>query len=71
MASKTLQGKKVAILATHGFEQVELQEPGKVLDKARATSRKRNDIPSFNREIRMVSEASGESRLAENGLIAS
>jgi protease I len=37
MAS-TLKGKKVAILATDGFEQAELAEPRKALDKAGATT---------------------------------
>ena len=35
MASK-LNGKKIAILATDGFEQAELQEPRKALDEAGA-----------------------------------
>jgi protease I len=34
----TLKGKKVAILATDGFEQVELTEPRKALDEAGATT---------------------------------
>jgi protease I len=33
---KNLQGKRVAILATNGFEQVELTEPKKALDAAGA-----------------------------------
>jgi protease I len=33
-----LQGKKIAILATDGFEQVELTEPRKALDQAGATT---------------------------------
>jgi protease I len=37
MAEK-LKGKKVAILATDGFEQVELTEPKKALDQAGATT---------------------------------
>src|SRR5215469_3289711 len=37
MASK-LNGKKIAILATDGFEQVELREPRKALDGAGATT---------------------------------
>ncbi len=36
MANKTLQGKKIAILVTDGFEQVELFEPRKALDQAGA-----------------------------------
>ena len=36
MADKKLQGKKIAILATHGVEQVELTEPRKALDDAGA-----------------------------------
>lgn len=37
MASK-LSGKKIAIVATDGFEQVELTEPRKALDEAGATT---------------------------------
>ena len=37
MASN-LSGKKIAILATNGFEQVELTEPRKALDEAGATT---------------------------------
>jgi protease I len=36
MTSNTLQGKKVAILVTDGFEQSELLEPRKALDQAGA-----------------------------------
>lgn len=36
MATDNLQGKKIAILATDGFEQVELLEPRKALDEAGA-----------------------------------
>lgn len=36
MAGANLQGRKVAILATDGFEQVELLEPRKALDEAGA-----------------------------------
>ena len=39
MTTGTLQGKKVAILVTDGFEQVELTEPRKALDEAGATSK--------------------------------
>ena len=38
MTSATLQGKKVAILVTDGFEQSELLEPRKALDEAGATT---------------------------------
>ncbi|HET7892497.1 MAG TPA: type 1 glutamine amidotransferase domain-containing protein [Candidatus Sulfotelmatobacter sp.] len=38
MATSTLQGKKVAILVTDGFEQVELLDPRKALDEAGATT---------------------------------
>jgi protease I len=38
MTTRTLQGKKVAILATDGFEQSELLEPRKALDEAGATT---------------------------------
>jgi protease I len=38
MTSGTLQGKKVAILVTDGFEQSELLEPRKALDDAGATT---------------------------------
>ena len=36
MTTSTLQGKKVAILVTDGFEQSELLEPRKALDEAGA-----------------------------------
>ncbi len=36
--SGKLQGKKIAILATDGFEQVELTEPKKALEEAGATT---------------------------------
>ena len=39
MANQNLQGKKVAILATNGFEQSELLEPRKALDQAGATTK--------------------------------
>jgi protease I len=39
MATSTLQGKKVAILVTDGFEQVELLEPRKALDEAGAITK--------------------------------
>jgi protease I len=39
MAEKTLNGLKVAILVTDGFEQVELLEPRKALDEAGAETR--------------------------------
>lgn len=38
MTSNTLQGKKVAILVTDGFEQSELLEPRKALDQAGAVT---------------------------------
>jgi protease I len=38
MTTGTLQGKKVAILVTDGFEQSELMEPRKALDEAGATT---------------------------------
>ena len=38
MANQTLQGRKIAILVTDGFEQVELLEPRKALDQAGATT---------------------------------
>ena len=38
MTTHTLQGKRVAILATDGFEQSELIEPRKALDEAGATT---------------------------------
>jgi protease I len=38
MTTKTLNGKKVAILVTDGFEQSELLEPRKALDEAGATT---------------------------------
>ena len=39
MADANLQGLKVAILATDGFEQVELTEPRKALEAAGAETR--------------------------------
>jgi protease I len=39
MASETLNGLKVAILVTDGFEQVEMTEPRKALDDAGAETR--------------------------------
>lgn len=39
MASETLNGIKVAILVTDGFEQVEMTEPRKALDAAGATTK--------------------------------
>jgi protease I len=39
MANESLKGLKVAILATDGFEQVELTEPRKALDAAGAEAR--------------------------------
>jgi len=39
MVDKALNGLKVAILVTDGFEQVELTEPRKVLDEAGAETR--------------------------------
>lgn len=48
----TLKGKKVAILATDGFEQVELTEPRKALDQAGATTQvispKAGEIKGWN-----------------------
>jgi protease I len=38
MANLDLQGRKVAILVTDGFEQVELTEPQKALEQAGATT---------------------------------
>jgi DJ-1/PfpI family len=38
MAGETLQGMKVAVLVTDGFEQVELTEPRKALDQAGASA---------------------------------
>ncbi len=38
MTNRNLQGKKVAILVTDGFEQSELLEPRKALDEAGATT---------------------------------
>lgn len=35
---ENLQGKQIAILATEGFEQVELTEPKKILEQAGATT---------------------------------
>ncbi len=38
MRNDALQGKRIAILATHGFEQSELLEPKKALEEAGATT---------------------------------
>jgi putative intracellular protease/amidase len=38
MATKRLQGMQVAILATNGFEQAELEGPRKALEEAGATT---------------------------------
>jgi protease I len=38
MAGETLQGMKVAVLVTDGFEQIELEEPTKALEQAGAES---------------------------------
>ncbi len=50
--AENLAGKRVAILATDGFEQVELTEPRKALDQAGATtevvSLKSGDIKGWN-----------------------
>ena len=39
MANENLKGKKVAILVTDGFEQVELFQPREALDKAGAETK--------------------------------
>ncbi len=39
MANKNLQGKKIAILATDGFEQSELMDPRKALDEVGAETK--------------------------------
>ena len=39
MANENLKGKKVAILVTDGFEQVELLQPREALDKAGAETK--------------------------------
>jgi protease I len=38
MTTRTLQGKRVAILATDGFAQSELLEPRKAVNEAGATT---------------------------------
>jgi protease I len=52
MADKALEGKKIAILATDGVEQVELTEPRKALEEAGATtelvSLEAGEIQGFN-----------------------
>jgi protease I len=52
MANNALQGKKIAILVTDGFEQVELLEPRKALDQAGATTQvvspKDNKVKGWN-----------------------
>jgi protease I len=51
--SKQLEGKKIAMLATDGFEQAELMEPKKNLEKEGATvvvlSLKTGDIKGWNK----------------------
>ena len=39
MANENLKGKKVAVLVTDGFEQVELLKPREALDKAGAETK--------------------------------
>lgn len=46
MASKTLKGKKVALLVAKGFEEVELTEPRKALEQAGAET----DIVSIEKD---------------------
>ena len=52
MADETLQGLKIAILVTDGFEEVELTEPRKALDRAGADTRvvspKDEEVRSWN-----------------------
>ena len=52
MAERTLQGKKIAILATDMFEEVEMTKPRKALDDAGAetelVSLKSGEIQGFN-----------------------
>jgi protease I len=54
MASDSLNGVKVAILATDGFEQAELAEPRKALDAAGADTKiispKRDKIRGWNKK---------------------
>ena len=54
MPSTTLSGKRVAILATDGVEQIELIEPRKALDAAGATTKvvslKSGTIKGFNHD---------------------
>jgi protease I len=49
MTEGNLQGKKVAILVTDGFEQSELLEPRKALDEAGATTKV---VSPANRKVR-------------------
>jgi protease I len=52
MADETLQGLKIAILVTDGFEEVELTQPRKTLDQAGADTRvvspKDDEVRSWN-----------------------
>jgi protease I len=52
MADETLQGLKIAILVTDGFEEVELTQPRKALDQAGADTRvaspKDDEVRSWN-----------------------
>ncbi len=51
--NQNLKGKKIAILATNGFEQSELQKPREALDQAGATteiiSPEKGEIKSWNK----------------------
>jgi protease I len=72
MASN-LSGKKIAILATDGFEQSELMEPRKALDQAGATteviSPKTGEIKGWNHtewgEAVKVDKALGQANAEE------
>jgi len=70
VASETLDGLKVAILVTDGFEQVEMTEPRKALDAAGADTRlvspKDGEVKAWNftdwGEISSVDVALGDAR---------
>jgi putative intracellular protease/amidase len=73
-----LKGKKIAILASDGFEQSELlslqtdvrnaggrrSDQEVVVDRGLVTSRKPDDIPAFNRKmIEEIAEGAASSRI--------
>ena len=74
---ENLKGRKVAILITDGFEEVEMTKPRQALQEAGAewvdqevvvdgnlvSSRNPDDIPAFNRE--MIKLFAGKGKVSE------